>query len=254
METTAKRLSFSISSSTLHLLAMAFMLLDHLWATVVPGQNWLTCIGRLAFPIFAFLTVEGYFHTHNFKTYLKRLLFFALLSEIPFNLMYGASMIYPFHQNVLWTFLIALLGLGLIDHSKRRLNRWASIPVIGLIILFCAVIGQIAMVDYFAAGVLTVFVFYFFHDRKWWCFLGQLVGLYLINVHLLGSMYYPIDFFGMELHLVQQGLALFALIPIWLYRGRQGFHTKPFQYFCYAFYPAHIVVLLCIIAIGGIFA
>ena len=58
---------FDISSFGLHLLAMGLMLCDHLWATVVPGNDWLTCIGRLAFPIFAFMTVEGYFHTKNLK-------------------------------------------------------------------------------------------------------------------------------------------------------------------------------------------
>lgn len=47
---------------------MAFMLCDHLWATLLPAQEWMTCVGRIAFPIFAFMAVEGYFHTHNFKS------------------------------------------------------------------------------------------------------------------------------------------------------------------------------------------
>ena len=42
---------------------------------------------------------------------------------------------------------------------------------------------------------------------------------------------------------MQQGLALLALIPIWLYRGEQGYHSKWFQYFQYAFYPGHLLVL-----------
>ena len=85
------------------------MLCDHLWATVIPGSNWLTCIGRIAFPIFAFLIVEGYTHTRNLKKYVMRLLLCAALSEVPFDLVMGGRAFYPFHQNVLWTFLIALV-------------------------------------------------------------------------------------------------------------------------------------------------
>ncbi len=245
-KTTQSTRSLDISAATLHILAMFFMLLDHTWATVVHGQQWLTQVGRLAFPIFAFLLVEGYLHTHSFKKYALRLLAFAVISEIPFNLMYGGSVIYPFHQNVLWSFLIALLGMRLIDYAKQKLSIWLAVPAILVVIVLFAGFGQLAMVDYYGAGVLMVFVFFLFHGRKWWCFLGQLAGLYYINVHLLGSMYYPIHLFGMEFDFVEQGLALLALIPIWLYQGRQGHHSKAFQYFCYAFYPVHIAVLVLI--------
>lgn len=92
--------TFNLSVATLHILAMTLMLMDHLWATLLPAQEWLTCAGRVAFPIFAFMTVEGYFHTHSLKKYMLRLLAFALISEIPFDLMYGGTWLYPFHQNV----------------------------------------------------------------------------------------------------------------------------------------------------------
>ena len=82
---------FDLSAAALHILAMVLMLMDHLWATLLPAQDWLTCAGRVAFPIFAFMSVEGYFHTHNFKKYAQRMLLFAVLSEIPFDLMYGAE-------------------------------------------------------------------------------------------------------------------------------------------------------------------
>lgn len=56
-----------ISAAALHVLAMTLMLMDHLWATLFPSLDWLTCAGCIAFPIFAFMIVEGYFHTHNFN-------------------------------------------------------------------------------------------------------------------------------------------------------------------------------------------
>ena len=93
------------------------------------------------------------------------------------------------------------------------------------------------------AGVLTVFAFYFFRERKWWCLLGQLAALYWLNVVVLGGQMYPVTLFGREIELCEQGLALLALVPIWLYRGRQGHHSKAFQYACYAFYPVHILIL-----------
>ena len=110
---------FEITSMALHIMAMVFMLCDHLWGTVVPGNEWLTCIGRIAFPIFAFMLVEGYFHTRNLKKYALRLLCFAVISEIPFNLMYISSPLYLLHQNVIWTLLIGLWMIHLNEKACK---------------------------------------------------------------------------------------------------------------------------------------
>ena len=106
MVETKKR--FGITSMWLHIIAMAFMLCDHLWGTVVPGNTWLTVIGRISFPILSFMIVEGYFRTKSLKRYVLRLLLFAIISEIPFNLAIGSQLFYPIHQNVLWSFLISI--------------------------------------------------------------------------------------------------------------------------------------------------
>lgn len=235
--------TFDLSAATLHLLAMALMLMDHLWATLLPGQEWLTCAGRLAFPIFAFMTVEGYFHTRNFKRYLLRLLVFALISEVPFDLMYGGTVIYPYHQNVIWTFLLGLLGIHGMETVRKRSRRWLWVLASVGIVVLGFLLGTLTMVDYYGAGVLTVFAFYFFRGRKGWCLLGQVLVLYWINVELLGGQYYPVTLLGQSLQLYQQSLALLALVPIWLYRGRQGHHSRAFQYACYAFYPVHMLIL-----------
>lgn len=246
MDSSASK-NFELTAAVLHIIAMTLMLMDHLWATLLPAREWLTCAGRVAFPIFAFMAVEGYFHTRSFKKYILRMLLFAVLSEIPFDLMYGGTWFYPVHQNVLWTFLLGLLGVWLMEQVRKKGKTWMYLLVCVLVVPAGLVLGTLCMVDYYGVGVLTVFVFYFLHGRKWWCFLGQLAALYWLNVELLGGLMYPVQFFGMEFELCQQGLALLALIPIWLYHGRQGYHSKPFQYLCYAFYPVHMLLLVVVL-------
>lgn len=246
MDSSASK-NFELTAAVLHIIAMTLMLMDHLWATLLPARECLTCAVRVAFPIFAFMAVEGYFHTRSFKKYILRMLLFAVLSEIPFDLMYGGTWFYPVHQNVLWTFLLGLLGVWLMEQVRKKGKTWMYLLVCVLVVLAGLVLGTLCMVDYYGVGVLTVFVFYFLHGRKWWCFLGQLAALYWLNVELLGGLMYPVQLFGMEFELCQQGLALLALIPIWLYRGRQGYHSKPFQYLCYAFYPVHMLLLVVVL-------
>lgn len=250
-----KKFGFDISSFTLHVLAMFFMLLDHMWATITPGRDWMTFLGRIAFPIFAFMVAEGYRRTKDFKKYALRMLIFALISEVPFDLMYNGTVIYPFHQNVMWTFLIALIAMRLMDKVKgesadnEKPESSKGKPVIkvlgcvGITVLSVA-LGFATFVDYYGTGVFTVLVFYFFSGRKWWDYIGQFLCIFYINYELLAGRTYFINIFGNEVEVIQQAFAILSLIFIWLYKGRQGYHSKWFQYFCYAFYPGHIVVLL----------
>ena len=231
------------TSFSLHIMAMLFMLCDHLWGTIVPGNDWLTCVGRLAFPIFAFMLVEGYFHTKDLKRYVRRLLLFAVISEIPFNLVAGSSLFFPIHQNVLWSFLISI---GLI-HWNEKAKKGGKMPI--RILVGCASVivgclaGLLTMVDYYHAGVLRVLTFYFFRGRKWWSYIGQFLCLWYINMEILSGYGYEIIIGNETLFLARQGFALLALIPIWLYRGKQGHHSKAFQYASYAFYPLHLLIL-----------
>ena len=232
-----------ISSFTLHLIAMLLMLCDHLWATVLSQYAWLTWVGRLAYPIFAFMIVEGFFHTHDLKKYLGRLLFWAIVSELPFNLMYGGSLIYPFHQNVLWTFLLGLLLMTGIDKTRHQKKPLLTVLVFLLAAGAGFVLGFLTMADYFGYGVWMVLLFYLFHGREWWCLLGQLVGLFWINTELIEGLSVSVQILGHEIFIVQQSMACLALVPIWLYKGKQGPHNKIIQTAFYAFYPAHMLVL-----------
>lgn len=245
----SKRKWWEVDSAMLHIMAMVFMLCDHAWSTLFSEHYWMTCVGRIAFPIYAFLTVEGFFHTKNFKKYMLRMLICALLSEIPFNLMMG-GWIDPFDQNVIWTFIIALLAMKLLETIKNKLwhKNWLfkviTLGLAVLIVMLCYALGMITFVDYHGEGILMVFVFFFFRQRKWWSYLAQLALMYYINVPMLGSRYDTYSLFGVSFDFYYQSIALLALIPIWLYKGKQGYHSKAFQYCYYAFYPVHILVLV----------
>ena len=242
-----KRALPQCTAFSLHILAMTAMVLDHLWATLVPGNLWMTCAGRIAFPIFAFLLAEGFFRTRSLPKYLLRLLIFALISEIPFDLMMGGVPFYWVHQNVIWTFLIALLAMQAMDALRQRIRR-PVLKVLALagVTLLAALAGLLSFADYSAAGVLTVLVFYFFHGRKWYHFAGQLICLYWLNNVLLMGMDLPFTLLGHTFFFPTQGFALLALIPIWLYRGAQGPHSKWIRYSFYAFYPAHMLLIAVI--------
>ena len=231
-----------LSAFDLKLLAMAAMLADHIGYLFFPQALWMRCVGRLAFPIFAFMAVEGYFHTRSFKRYALRMLLFAVLSEVPFDLMYGGTVFYPVHQNVIWTLLLGLLGIRLTEAVRRKGKRWAFLLVFVLVALAGMALGTLGMVDYYGSGVVTVLIFYLCRQIPYgW--LGEVAGLAFLNCKLLGGMTIPLTLGSWTLEFPEQGLALLALIPIWLYNGRQGAHNKAIQYACYAFYPAHMLIL-----------
>ncbi len=237
-----KKINFELTSFGLHILAMVFMFCDHLWATVVPGNDWLTDIGRIAFPIFAFMTVEGFYYTKNLRKYVKRLFIFAVISEIPFNLVVGSGIFYPLHQNVLWTFLIGI-GLMWINEKAKDKKFLKRILIAAITVVMGFILGLLSFCDYHYAGVLTVLVFYFFRERKWQNFVLQAICLWYINVEILSGFYYEWEIFGTKIEVLRQSFAMFALIPIWLYKGKQGFYNKGIKALYYWFYPAHLLVL-----------
>ena len=227
-----------IDALTLKLMAMLLMLLDHMWATVwdVP---WFTVVGRLALPIFAFQIAEGFAHTSDRKKYVKRMLLFALISEIPFNLVAANNLIYPFHQNTLFTFFIALVLMNWMEQAKG--NKWKFAAITATSVLLAYLLGLLTFVDYYHYGIFTVLLFYWTRDLKlgW---LLQLLGMLYIN-DAIGGLVYPVTLFGQTMEIGQQMFAVLALIPIWMYNGKQGYHSKGVQYMCYGFYPVHMLVL-----------
>lgn len=225
-----------LSALDLKLLAMAAMLVDHMGYLLFPTAMWMRYVGRLAFPIFAFQVVEGWYRTHDRRRYFLRLALCGLLSEIPFDLVIGGQLIDPGYQNVLWTFCIAAAALWAME-ALRRLQ--IPLPLAAL----CAgaagyLLGEALQSDYFGPGVLLVLAFALCRGRSGGR-IGELAAMVIVNGRLLPSA--SMTVWGMELPV--QLLAAAALPLIWLYRGRQGPHGPWLRWVWYGFYPAHLLVL-----------
>ncbi len=232
---------FGISAFTLKCIAVASMFVDHMGYTLFPGAIWMRCVGRLAFPIFAFQIAEGAYRTGSLGRYLARLAAFAVVAEVPFNLMCARGVTDPAHQNVLWTLLIGLAAVGCVRWAERREKPaltaavWAAAAAGGYLL------AEWASTDYGGWGVITVLVFYACRERRW----GPPAELAaMIGIHAFALRGYRLKLLGLRVPL--QALAVGALIPIALYDGRQGPHGPVLRYAFYAFYPVHILLLALI--------
>ena len=219
-----------MSSFALHIWAMLLMLCDHLQLTLLPDLPILRCVGRLAFPLFAFMAVEGYLHSRSLKVYLLRLLMLAVISEIPFDLLVSGSVFDPMHQNVIWTIILGLCCIRAFENISAGRKMMLS----AVVIIASLAAAIIARVDYSSAGVLTLLAFYAFRGNTVRCRLMQLLSLAFINLVLLG---------GIEFAFPYQALAVLSLPIIWLYDGSQGPHNGFIKAANYLFYPAHMLIL-----------
>ena len=233
-----------LTSNMLRTVAVIFMLSDHIWATYMSFGNWMTYLGRMAFPIFAFQIAEGFVHTSNFKKYALRLLGFAIITEIPFNLFYSSRWFNPYHQNVLFTLLLGLLAISVIDKAKKNgTAKSIALSVLWLVLICLA--SVIGFVDYGFLGMITVVTFYLLRDFPF-AWLAQLVAMVLINIVFFEGQVFSVEFIGKTFEIPFQGFAVFSLIPIWLYGGKKGKSSKFMQYGFYAFYPVHMLILYLI--------
>ena len=216
----------------LKLIAICTMLIDHMGYTLFPGVMWLRCIGRIAFPIFCFLVAEGCVYTRDRKKYALRLLAFAVLSEIPFNLMTGGWVWNPYDQNVLWTLLAGALVCWLMDWALKKRTASAFL-LTGAVMVAVFYLLELVNTDYGGWGMLLVAMFYGVRRAPYGLTVKmpvQAVGLVFFSIALMGGV-------SIELW------SLLSLVPIWLYNGQRGFSNRAVQYGFYAFYPVHILIL-----------
>ncbi|MDD7403701.1 MAG: TraX family protein [Butyribacter sp.] len=214
----------AIGRNELKLIAVFSMLCDHIGclffseAENVFLYSLLRIIGRLSFVLFCFVLVQGFLSTKNPVKYSSRLLFFALLSEIPFDLAFSHQLFSVTQQNVLFTFWIALLVL-------MALQRWEGCywKEILAIVAGCVITWGMHT-DYSFLGVLLVTNFYLFRFQK-----KQQMELAVVLLAMFGN-----------------GIEIFAILalPLCYYYAEEK-NEKPLpKYFFYLFYPVHLLVLL----------
>lgn len=222
-----------LNSLHLKLLAVVTMLIDHMGFTLFPHAMWMRAVGRLAFPIFCFLIAEGCAHTRGKKRYAGRLLLFAVLSELPFNLMCSGQWLSWNYQNVLWTLLIGALVCWAIDWALKKRTPSAFV-LTGAVMVAAYWLLELTGTDYGGWGMLLVAAFYC--ARR--CPYPQMAKM---AIQAIGLVFFSIGVMGGRVTIELWSLT--ALVPIWMYNGQRGFSNKALQYGFYAFYPVHILIL-----------
>lgn len=230
---------FSITGIGLKRLACASMLVDHIGASCLEAGALaspslsaaayqslyrldlvLRLIGRLAFPIYCFLLVEGFMHTRGLRRYGLRLFGFALLSELPFDWAFFRTPFYPAYQNVYWTLLLGLLAMTLLRRFSGGGLPGALLQIAGAGL--CAAAAELLRTDYGATGVLLIVILYALRASR----LKQCVaGACLTAYELTGPL---------------------AFVPVWFYSGQRGHCPRWQARFYYCFYPVHLFLLACV--------
>lgn len=217
-----------LNGAQLKYLAFLSMLIDHVNnALVTPylkGEGPLlrlsslfSIIGRIAFPIFVFFIVEGFFKTRNRKKYLAQLLIFGCLSEVPFDMFTSKTYFNPYWNNIFFTLALCLVTIWIIDALKNKLGKkplWYG-PSIAIVVLFGLLSMELSL-DYDYHAILVAYLFYIFYQ---WPLLGTGLGY----LSIIKEVY---SFLGFGLILTYNGE-----------RGRQ------YKWLNYLFYPVHLLIL-----------
>lgn len=185
----------------------------------------LYALGGLTFPIMAYLLCEGYRHTSSVRRYAERLGIFAVVSQVPYSLLFGAT------GNVLITLLIGLGMLWALDHMRNRM-LCALVMLAGLLVS--------SLCDWGVIGPVMILLFWHLHDRPRGVALAMLVPLLAFGLPALSWVLYeatPLSLGVLGYYTIGFGLATLLMLS---YNGRRG---RPLKWFFYVYYPAHLMVL-----------
>lgn len=215
----------------LKLIAIITMAIDHIGLFFFPQLLVFRVIGRVAFPLFAWFIANGAHYTKNSKAYLSRLFIFAVFAQIPFLLLNKTVNTKFWELNVLFTLVLGLAAIIMVNKNPNKLLQIFSIGV-------CALAASLLQTDYGAAGVFSIVGFYLTYKNLKKTFLLQfaIAIIFYIIPALLQTTYIsqiPI------IYLIEP-VGLISLLFIAQYNGKQGPKSK---YLFYWFYPSHLLVL-----------
>ncbi|EGC84928.1 TraX family protein [Anaerococcus hydrogenalis] len=222
---------FQINGAVLKYIAFISMFIDHFnKAIITPYLNYqqplvaistiFDIIGRIAFPIFAFMIVEGFYKTKSRGKYLRNLLIFAIISEIPYDMFQSKVFINNRSQNIMWALALGLLTLIIVDKLKEKIkNKYTWLILSILIVGINAIIATLLSFDYDYYSIIIIFILYLFYDKR---LVGSLIS-YLV--------------------IIKEVYAILGFAVINFYNGEKGRQNKLFNYL---FYPIHLLILgLC---------
>ena len=217
-----------MSALSLKLLALFSMVLDHVGAVLLPEAVWPRVVGRLAFPLYAFLLGQGFAHTRDRRRYLFRLVLFAVISEVPYDLCFSGSVLDLNRQNVFFTLALGLAALWGYEYFSITVRR----TELGLLAAAAAaVLAQALGSDYGLSGVIMILLLYLCREEKRkTVFFFLAVGLQAVTLGLTNPAWGAAQLW-----------AGFAILPILLYSGKPG--RRKLRWFFYLSYPVHLLLL-----------
>lgn len=218
-----------MTTYTIKLLAILAMIVDHIGAIFFPQVVVLRVIGRFSFPLFAWLIANGAVHTHNTSKYFVRLLIFAALSQIPYQLAFDISSL---SMNIFFTLSF---GLGCIMLYSAPISRiLKALGIFGLLIL-----GFALQVNYGVFGILSILFFYIYFTDLPKQILSQIL-IFTSFTFIPIFFSHPSNILNLSLLGVSQILAPFSILITSHYNGKKGPSAK---YISYLFYPVHLLIL-----------
>ena len=203
-----------VTSFVLKIIAVITMTMDH-YSKIADGPEWFSLVGRISFPLFAFLIGEGFRYTKDRKKYFYRIFLYALVLQIP-----DLLSIEKYDGNIFFTLSFGILSLLILNNTK--LNKFIKI----ILVMIIVVSAEMLTLDYGSYGVMIIIIFYLFRKNN------IMTAFSFTAVNILW-----ISFFQMS---ATQLYSIFVLPLIFLYNGEEG---KKMKLFFYLYYPLHLIVL-----------